>query len=186
MLLYLASIVFLIACWLVWVYPFIRQRNAGPKRESVVMAPASRWGIALESVAYGLVWFYLPPATLPGPIRLVASMIVGVISTVLVWWSIRHLGRQWRIQAGLYADHELVRTGPYAIVRHPIYTSMFGMLIATGLVLAPWVRFLIAIVVFIAGNEIRVRSEDKLLEARFGETFLSYRNKVAAFLPYVR
>src|SRR5579871_5321268 len=143
----------LIVSWLLWVYPFLRQRNAGPKRESVVMAPSARWGIALESVGYGLVWFY-GGAIDTNYFRITASMIMAAASTALVWRAVRNLGRQWRIQAGLYEDHELVRTGPYRFVRHPIYASMFGMLLATGLLLTPWIRFLIAIVFFIAGNEI--------------------------------
>jgi len=183
---YWCAIAWLIACWLLWVYPFMRQRGSGPKRESVVMAPAARWGIILESISYGLVWFYVEGAVHPGVVRMAASMVVAALSTAFVWWAVRHLGKQWRIQAGLYEDHQLVRTGPYHIVRHPIYLSMFGMLLATGLLMTPWVRFLIAIVIFIAGNEIRIRSEEKLLHERFGETFEAYQKEVAAYVPYLR
>jgi protein-S-isoprenylcysteine O-methyltransferase Ste14 len=182
---FLFAIIFLIASWLLWTYPFVRQRNAGPKRESVVMAPAARWGIALESVSYGLVWFYAS-ALHPGPVRMIASMITAALSTAFVWWAVRHLGKQWRIQAGLYEDHQLVRSGPYGIVRHPIYASMFGMLIATGLLMTPWWRFLIAIAFFTAGNEIRIRAEEKLLQGRFGTEFEDYRKRVAAYVPFLR
>jgi protein-S-isoprenylcysteine O-methyltransferase Ste14 len=40
----------------------------------------------------------------------------------------------------LYADHQLVRTGPYAVVRHPIYASLLAMLLATVVLLTPWLR----------------------------------------------
>jgi protein-S-isoprenylcysteine O-methyltransferase Ste14 len=118
-------------------YPFWRQRRARPKRESLVIAPAARWGIFLESLSYALVRFYVDGAVHPGIIRIVASLSVAVFSTALVWSAVRYLGRQWRIQAGLFADHQLVSTGPYRMVRHPIYVSMFGMLIATGLLMTP-------------------------------------------------
>src|SRR5947207_3171062 len=49
----------------------------------------------------------------------------------LSWTSARALGRQWRIDAGLNPDHQLVRSGGYGVVRHPIYTSMFCMLLGT-------------------------------------------------------
>lgn len=183
---YIVAIVWLVASWLLWTYPFWRQNRAEPKRQSVVMASAAKWGIGLETVAYGLVWFYVQGAANPGTARMLASMIVAAVSTAFVWWAVRHLGRQWRIQAGLYADHQLVRTGPYGIVRHPIYTSMFGMLIATGLIFAPWWRLAAAIVFFIAGNEIRIRAEEKLLRERFGEAFVNYQKEVPAYVPFIR
>jgi len=179
------ALIFLSCSWVLWTYPFVRQRNAGPKRESVVMAPAARWGIGLQTVSYGLAWFYAA-ALHPGPVRMISSMIAAAVSTALVWWAVPHLGKQWRIQAGLYDDHQLVRSGPYGMVRHPIYTSMFGMLIATGLLMAPWWRFLAAIAFFIGGNEIRIRSEEKLLRGRFGTEFEDYQKRVAAYVPFLR
>jgi protein-S-isoprenylcysteine O-methyltransferase Ste14 len=60
------------------------------------------------------------------------------------------------------------------------------MVLATGFCWTWWPMFLAAVVVFLAGTEIRVRSEDKLLAARFGETFAAYRDKVPAFVPFLR
>ena len=91
------------------------------------------------------------------------------------------------MHAGLYHDHELVRTGPYRIVRHPIYTSLMGMLIATMLLLRTepmWAAICLAF--FIAGTEIRVRSEDALLASRFEDSFDDYRKSVKAYIPFVR
>jgi len=117
---------------------------------------------------------------------LVAAMIIAPAAVLLVFQAVRHLGKQWRIQAGLYADHELVRTGPYAIVRHPIYLSMFGMLLATGLVMAWWPLVLAGAIFFLLGAEIRIAVEDGLLESRFGEKFQQYRASVPAYIPFVR
>ena len=132
----------------------------------------------------GLLWFNAG-AFKPGVVRMIASIVGAAASTALVWWAMRHLGKQWRIQAGLYPDHQLVSTGPYRIVRHPIYASMFAMILATGLLMTPWPRFLAAIAVFIVGNEIRIRTEDRLLSERFGQEFVEYRQRVAAWIPYV-
>lgn len=95
-----------------------------------------------------------------------------------------HLGKQWRILAGLYSDHELVRTGPYSIVRHPVYLGMLGMFLAGGLMETPWPAFLLALAVFIAGTEIRVRIEDDLLARRFGAEWRAWRAKTPAYLPF--
>jgi hypothetical protein len=55
-------------------------------------------------------------------------MVLGPPSVALAWAATRHLGKQWRYEAALSEDHELIQTGPYRWVRHPIYASMLGML----------------------------------------------------------
>jgi len=80
-----------------------------------------------------------------------------------------------------------VRSGPYCVVRHPIYTSMFCMLLGTGLLLAtPLLLLLPSIFLFIIGTEIRVRIEDGLLASRFGDQFRDYQRRVAAYIPYLK
>ena len=73
--------------------------------------------------------------------------------------------------------------GPYAWVRHPIYTAMLGMLIATGLALTYLLVLIIAIALFMVGTIIRVRSEEKLLRETFGAAFDEYANRVAVIVP---
>jgi len=109
-----------------------------------------------------------------------------VLAILLSWTATRSLGRQWRIDAGLNPDHELVTSGPYRFVRHPIYTSMLCVLCATGLLVAPLPLLFLAMPVFIVGTEIRVRIEDRLLASFFGERFNSYKQSVPAYIPFVR
>jgi protein-S-isoprenylcysteine O-methyltransferase Ste14 len=109
-----------------------------------------------------------------------------VAAAVTSWNAVIHLGRQFRIHAGLYEDHELVRTGPYAIVRHPIYASLLSMLLCTLLIMTPWEWVALPLALFVAGTEIRVHSEDALLESRFGDDFRNYRRQVRAYVPFVR
>jgi protein-S-isoprenylcysteine O-methyltransferase Ste14 len=117
---------------------------------------------------------------------LVAAIVIMPVSVWLGWRAILHLGKQWRIQAGLYSDHELVRTGPYEFVRHPIYVALLGMLIGTGLVVSWWPIVILAVLLFVAGIEIRIQAEDALLAERFGESFDNYRAAVAAYIPFLR
>jgi len=109
-----------------------------------------------------------------------------VLSAVLSWGAVKHLGRQFRVNAGLYDDHQLVRTGPYAVVRHPIYTSLLAILCATLCLLTPWPWALLSLATFVAGTEIRVHAEDGLLASRFGDQFTDYRRRVPAYIPFVR
>lgn len=91
-----------------------------------------------------------------------------------------------RLDAALGADHELVRRGPYRFLRHPIYASMLCVEMGTGFMISPGLLFAGAILVFLAGTEIRVRIEDRLLASRFGEEFLRYQGAVRAYVPFVR
>ncbi len=75
--------------------------------------------------------------------------------------------------------------GPYNIVRNPIYTGMFGMLLATGLAVSHWVGLVIALVVFAIGTFIRVRSEERLLREMFGHEFDAYAHEVPAVIPFL-
>jgi len=108
---------------------------------------------------------------------------VAAASVWLVWAAVRHLGKQWAVAARLVENHKLITTGPYSYVRNPIYTGMLGMLIATGLAMEHWIALIVAVVLFAIGLVIRVRSEEKLLRAAFGEEFEEYARRVPAVLP---
>jgi len=99
--------------------------------------------------------------------------------------AVRSLGKQWVLAARLLEGHKLVTEGPYNVVRNPIYTGMFGMLLATGFAVSHWLGLSIAIVIFAIGTFIRVRSEEKLLREAFGGEFDEYARKVPAVIPFL-
>jgi protein-S-isoprenylcysteine O-methyltransferase Ste14 len=103
--------------------------------------------------------------------------------SALSWAAARALGRHWRIEAGLNTDHELVQHGIYGVVRHPIYTSMFLVVVGTGLILGPLYLLPVSGLLYVVGTFIRVRFEESLLAERFGEEFWEYRRGVGAYLP---
>jgi len=86
----------------------------------------------------------------------------------------------------LNPDHELVTSGPYRLVRHPIYTSMLFLLVGTGFMVTPLPMLLLSAAVFMFGTEIRVRIEDRLLASRFGDRFHGYRRRVPAYIPFAK
>jgi len=183
----LVSRVELMVCWFGWVYPFIFRAPHGQKRASITASAATLFGIFLEVLGiFGAFVFRFPADSPPGAARVAASMVFGLAAVAVAWYSVKHLGRQFRVRAGLWEDHELVRTGPYAVVRHPIYASLLALLLCTLLLLTPWRWALVSLAVFLAGTEIRVRTEDRLLASRFQDVFREYRNKVPAYLPFVR
>jgi protein-S-isoprenylcysteine O-methyltransferase Ste14 len=183
----LFSYVELIVFWSAWAYPFVFRAPHVQKRESITVVAPTRVGLLLECIAILIAFvFRMPPSHPPGIWRVAASMLCGAIAAALAWTSVTHLGRQFRFHAGLYHDHALVSTGPYAIVRHPIYASLLAILLCTLLLLTPWPVIPISLAVFVCGTEIRVHSEERLLASRFGEQFAAYRKRVPAYIPFVR
>ncbi len=181
------ALVELILCWVAWSLAFLMARKRAAGQKKVVRAPASKWGILLEMVGYVLVWAHIRPWGFhEAAPRLIASMVLAPLSMALAWMATHHLGKHWRYEAALSEDHELIQTGPYGWVRHPIYASMLGMLLATGAALTWWPIFAAALVVFLAGTEIRVRAEERLLAERFQDSFFSYRSRVHAYVPFIR
>jgi len=115
----------------------------------------------------------------------VLTMVLAAFSVWFCSASIRTLGEQWSLAARVVEGHKLVTKGPYSIVRNPIYTGMFGMLLATGLAVSHWIGLMIAIVIFAIGTFIRVRSEERLLREMFGPEFEAYARKVPAVIPFL-
>jgi protein-S-isoprenylcysteine O-methyltransferase Ste14 len=180
----ITALAIVIAGWILWLAPFVGA--ARRMRPAANVDRRARIGIALQAVAYALLWqghFWLfsPPTWQFA----VASAALGC-GIVLAWTATRALGKQFRFDAAVDDDHALVRSGPYAIVRHPIYASMACVLVGTGTLVAPWFLLAPALLVFVAGTEIRVRVEDHVLLNAFGDDFIAYRHRTRAYVPGVR
>jgi protein-S-isoprenylcysteine O-methyltransferase Ste14 len=168
-----------------WLSPFVRTGWSTGATQRVDRR--SRWGLVLEVVGYALMLLGRFWAVSPELWRVLASLLCFVFALALSWTATRALGRQHlRFDAAIGAEHELVRSGPYRLVRHPIYTSMLCVLWGIGFMAASPLMFVVATAVFLVGTEIRVRIEDELLGARFGEQFESYRQSTRAYLPLLR
>jgi protein-S-isoprenylcysteine O-methyltransferase Ste14 len=122
----------------------------------------------------------------PDPWRIVCAVVFLSLASLLSWTATRALGRHLRFDAALNPDHELVRSGPYRIVRHPIYSSMLCLLLGTGFLITSIPLLLAAVAIFICGTEIRVHVEDGLLASRFGVAFREYQRGISAYIPFLR
>src|ERR1700760_4943048 len=183
----IACYVVLGICWITWCLAFVRPQKRAAGQKKVVHAPASRWGILLVMLGFACVWAFVQPDGFEkSAASLIASMFVGPPAVVLAWMATRHLDKQWRFEAALSEDHELIRSGPYRWLRHPIYASMLGMLLATGLAKTWWPLLIAGVVFYVVGTEIRVHAEDGLLASRFGEEFNQYKRATPAYLPFIR
>jgi protein-S-isoprenylcysteine O-methyltransferase Ste14 len=181
-----------VLCWLFFVGVFLLRKRP-PKASEAKRDRQSLVGIALQMCAYFLAWFqppwqpFLPPVAVlsgvPGIVFSVFTIGIAAGSGWLIEAAIRTLGKHWALPARLVEGHKLITVGPYAYVRNPIYTGMLGMLIASGLAMEHWIATIAAVVFFVVGMVIRVRSEEKLLRAAFGAEFEEYARRVPAVLP---
>jgi len=181
-----------IACWWIFLLTFwLRKRP--PRAREAKRDRTSLIGMFLQGAAYFCVWSFPLEQKHFSPVRpgspvvewglAVLTVAIAVASTWLVNAAARRLGKQWALTARLVEGHTLIQDGPYRFVRNPIYTGMFGMLVATGLAVTPWIPLLVAIVLFAVGTWIRVRSEERLLREAFGSEFEAYARKVPALIP---
>ncbi len=178
---------FLVAAGIgVWVWPFVKAKRH-PELTGKI-DPRARWGMLLEMVAFAALWQGRFWAAAVPVWRVGLSMAFFALAAGISWSSVRALGKQWRFDAGLNTEgeHELVRHGPYAVVRHPIYTSLLCMLCGVGCMVATWKLFAVSMISFVAGTEIRVAVEEKLLSERFGDVFRKYREATSAYVPLIR
>ncbi len=179
-----------IFCWFAFAAIFLLRKRP-PAQPEAIRDRRALWPIALQAIAYAALWavhrhpasFLFTPAWTP--VLGILAVLLAASSVCLVLVSVRTLGRQWAIAARLIEGHALITAGPYRFVRNPIYTGMFGMLLATGLVVSHWLGLLLGIVLFLVGTIWRVRLEEQLLRAQFGPAFAQYRAKVPALIPGV-
>lgn len=116
------------------------------------------------------------------PIVVAAGFIVQIGSFMLAMWARRYLGRNWSGAISANVDHELIRSGPYRVLRHPIYSGLIGMFVGTALVSGE-LHALIAVVIITAAYWRKIRMEEKHLGALFGAEYAEYRRHSWALIP---
>jgi protein-S-isoprenylcysteine O-methyltransferase Ste14 len=100
-------------------------------------------------------------------------------------WARAHIGRNWSARVVIKEQHELVRSGPYALVRHPIYTGLLLAIAGTALVTGEW-RGVLALALAIIGFHSKATREENILSREFGEDFELYRRETGMLLPRIR
>jgi protein-S-isoprenylcysteine O-methyltransferase Ste14 len=96
-------------------------------------------------------------------------------------WARFHLGRNWSGRVAVKQNHALVASGPYAIVRHPIYLGLLGALLGTALAVGEW-RALLAVAVAFTGFLRRIAAEERRMRETFAE-YEAYRRITPALFP---
>lgn len=144
----------------------------------------------LGLVFYGALLDWLVPGTrlegvqvaLPAALRWCGG-VASLAAVLVVWWSFRSLGRNYRGGVGLWDDHQLVVGGPYRWVRHPIYTSFVLIMLGLTALSANWLLGWAGLVLTLSIPAFRLPTEERELRERFGEDYRRYEASTARFIP---
>lgn len=176
--------------WLVWgIYWWIAARSvkAVVRREPVASRLAHAIPLAISAVLLGVASFPAPLGTplidVTEPVLLAAIGLVAAGLMLCVWARIA-LGGNWSGTVTLKHDHEIVRTGPYRMIRHPIYTGLLLMFLGTALARGDW-RGALALVIAFAALWRKLRMEERWLGEFFGSAYAEYRAASWALVPWL-
>ncbi len=111
-----------------------------------------------------------------------AGAIIQAAFILLAVWARRHLGRNWSGAVRIAEDHQLVRTGPYRLLRHPIYTAMLGMFLGTAIASSQY-HALLGFAILMVAYLRKARLEEQILQQTFGAEWDAYRRQTWALVP---
>ena len=116
-----------------------------------------------------------------------AYALAGVIvaGLALTWWARIHLGRLWSSAITRKEEHRLIDTGPYAFMRHPVYTGLITALLATAVTEATLLAFVGAAIVALS-LRLKARAEERFLTSELGsDAYEAYRRRVPMLFPFL-
>ena len=169
--------------WDVWLVSWIIA--ARWSSAVAVTQPARDRFVQSIVIVAGAVFIFIKPAPLGATAWLpwtgVALALAGLAFT---WWARLHLGRDWSAAVTLKENHTLVRSGPYAVARHPIYTGILLALAGSVMVNATS-QALVGLALATVGFVLKLRQEERFLTERFGDAYRDYKARVPALIPRV-
>ncbi|TAK57991.1 isoprenylcysteine carboxylmethyltransferase family protein, partial [Patescibacteria group bacterium] len=110
----------------------------------------------------------------------VALVFLGFLIAI---WARSYLGRNWNSSPKIKHDHELVTSGPYHLVRHPIYTGILLMLLGSAITFGN--LWTIAFIFYCIFYIYKLKVEEVLMESQFQGEYLEYKKRTKMLIPYV-
>ncbi len=182
------------ACWVTFLVYWL---VASTKAKSDAAQPRSWWtafAIRVIVVLVAIPLLRLPAArsvlqssravfSFSNPTVGIISSALSVLGVAIAVWARTCLGANWSPRPSVKVDHELVTSGPYQFVRHPIYAGMLLALLGTTLDAGAIGLVIFVCVAVVLGRRIAV--EERLMLRTFPEQYPLYRNHTKALIPYV-
>jgi len=177
--------------WVVWAAYWIvaaRHTLTNRRTESLLTGASYRVFLALGVILLAFPEYHLIPANPflwpQSVVKLAIGLCLTVIGLSIAVWARRHLGKYWSGRITLKVDHQVIESGPYAFVRHPIYSgillALFGTVISIGTA-----QSCIAIALRFVSFVLKLTLEERWLCAHLGTEYEEYRRRVKALIPCV-
>jgi len=180
------------ALWLLWGMSWLiaaawsnRTAKRAPWQENMAQRLAVILGVVL------LFGFYSPRhlalTTLWSPSQSFGWAMVGLVLAgfTFAWWARLHLGLMWSSDVGRKADHQIVATGPYRLVRHPIYSGIILAAFATAAQMGTAAALAGAAIMTLAWY-IKARFEERFLARELGQAYEAYAGRVPMLVPFAK
>jgi protein-S-isoprenylcysteine O-methyltransferase Ste14 len=180
------------APWFVFLIYWIiaaRKRRVTRAMESF----ASRYGVMFILIC-GYFLLFSPKARIGilGRRFVPDTPAVEILGVILTWlgvliaiWARRHLAENWSARVTIKVDHELIRTGPYARMRHPIYSGLVLATLGTAVAIGEW-RGLLSVCLAVAAYSFKAKKEEAMLTGQFGSAFEEHRKHTGFLIPRLR
>jgi protein-S-isoprenylcysteine O-methyltransferase Ste14 len=139
--------------------------------------------VLLSTTRIPLPWLYLQLWPV-GFWRFWLGAAVTIAGLLFAVWAREHLGRNWSRSVTIKQGRDLITTGPYAAVRHPIYTGILAGFLGMAIAMSQ-VRGFIVFLLFFLAFWIKLRMEEQWMRSQFGEEYATYAHQTAALVPYV-
>jgi protein-S-isoprenylcysteine O-methyltransferase Ste14 len=179
----------IVGCWIVFV-AFWAITALRTKRTVEAQGLASRLTHAIPVLAGS--WLLLKGSSGPHPLddRVLPAtaplvgvgLVVTLLGLALALWARATLGRNWSGRVTFKENHELIRHGPYAHVRHPIYSAILAMLLGSAVAVGTLGAF-IGVALVLLGVWLKLTQEEALMTEHFETEYKSYRSQVKALIP---
>jgi protein-S-isoprenylcysteine O-methyltransferase Ste14 len=175
-------------CWMVYWWAASRDVKSTVRRESlssrllhIVPLAIAVLLFCVQSVPVAFLdERFLPLARWPFWLGLLLTA-GGLLFTV---WARLHLGKNWSGTVTIKKGHELITSGPYALVRHPIYAGLLLAFLGSALALGDW-RGVLAFALAAGALWRKLRLEERWMRQEFGDAYQAYSQRVAALVPFV-
>ena len=183
-----SAILAIILCWIIFVlYWIVSSFSQKPTAEKPISI-----GTFLAQLLFGIPfvvlvrpeWFHLDMRIVTDSLEIsLLSIALGILGLAICMWARKTLSGNWSKNLDLKEGHELVRTGPYRWVRHPIYTGFLFLFLGTAFAVGKIGGF-IGFGVLLVGCVLRIQQEEELLMKHFMEEYRTYKKRVKALIPY--
>ena len=177
--------------WLGWVAYWIaaaRHTLTNQRAESLLTGASYRVLLVLGVLLLAFPQHRLTMANLFLWPQSVVTMAIGLCLVVsglsIAVWARRHLGKYWSGRITLKVDHHVIQSGPYALVRHPIYSGILLALLGTAISIGT-VQSFIAVALMFTSFVLKLTLEERWLCAYLGAEYAEYRHRVKALIPGV-